>query len=219
MTYKLFTLFGYGVVLVTLQRALFFSDSMLKGYTCSLAASGQESTSRIKVICDDRICAQCVKTRDDHPIKWTLRDTVIDAEDLIAQGYICGPVDSNYQIGTPDVEVVCDDGSCAQCTKSRDLILNNPGYVPIPLPDYDDETTTFTSPSGCKTQNGVTCVFPFIYKGVKYSGCTTVDNRGTPWCSTKTDKDGVSYDYGLCAQDCPLLPILQNRKHQQENHH
>ena len=61
------------------------------------------------------------------------------------------------------------------------------------------------SPSECKTQNGTACVFPFFYKGVKYSGCTTVDNRETPWCSTRTDGDVnyIDHYWGNCAQDCP----------------
>ena len=60
------------------------------------------------------------------------------------------------------------------------------------------------SPSECKTQNGTACVFPFFYKGVKYSGCTTVDNRETPWCSTLTDGDVnyIDHYWGNCAQDC-----------------
>ena len=32
------------------------------------------------------------------------------------------------------------------------------------------------------------CVFPFSYKGVTYTGCSTVDNSGYPWCYT-------SYNY------------------------
>ena len=32
------------------------------------------------------------------------------------------------------------------------------------------------------------CVFPFSYRGVTYTGCSTVDNDGYPWCYT-------SYDY------------------------
>ena len=61
--------------------------------------------------------------------------------------------------------------------------------------------------SGCETTKGTACVFPFIYKGVKYSGCTTEDYGETPWCSTKTDKDGNYVDhayFGICAQKCPL---------------
>ena len=61
------------------------------------------------------------------------------------------------------------------------------------------------NPLGCKTEQGTNCVFPFIFKGFKYSVCTTVENGETPWCSTRTDTEG-NYDdnfWGNCAQDCP----------------
>ena len=67
----------------------------------------------------------------------------------------------------------------------------------------------------CKTTNGKTCVFPFIYKGVRYSGCTTVGSGGTPWCSTVTDKDGNYIEHptkfltwGNCDQNCRSLPHI-----------
>ena len=76
-------------------------------------------------------------------------------------------------------------------------------------------TTSKPSPSGCKTQNGAACVFPFIYKGVEYSECTNVGNivGSTPWCSTVTDEDENYIDlpinfvtWGYCQQDCLSLP-------------
>ena len=33
------------------------------------------------------------------------------------------------------------------------------------------------------------CVFPFIYKGKKYSGCSK-DGKGKWWCATKVDSKG-----------------------------
>ena len=33
---------------------------------------------------------------------------------------------------------------------------------------------------------GAPCLFPFTYKGVKHTSCTTLDNGGQPWCYTET---------------------------------
>ena len=51
------------------------------------------------------------------------------------------------------------------------------------------------------------CQFPFIWKGVKYWGCTTVDGvpKGTPWCSTKVtanfEHDISDSYYGDCKDE------------------
>jgi len=42
------------------------------------------------------------------------------------------------------------------------------------------------------------CVFPFTYRGVEYSECTTVDNDGVAWCSTDATFDG---NWGECCND------------------
>ena len=50
------------------------------------------------------------------------------------------------------------------------------------------------------------CQFPFIWKGVKHYGCTTVDGGGIPWCSTKTVPQTLEHDisgeyYGNCDEN------------------
>ena len=52
------------------------------------------------------------------------------------------------------------------------------------------------------------CQFPFIYKDVKYFGCTTIDGEGTPWCSTKVDPNTLEHDlsdynFGNCDENVP----------------
>ena len=48
------------------------------------------------------------------------------------------------------------------------------------------------------------CVFPFSYKGIEYSTCTTADNNGLPWCSTSLDHRGqyINGRWGHCNLDC-----------------
>ena len=47
------------------------------------------------------------------------------------------------------------------------------------------------------------CVFPFTYKGVTHTACTTYGGYSTPWCGTKTDENGVykSGHWGYCNMD------------------
>jgi C1A family cysteine protease len=55
----------------------------------------------------------------------------------------------------------------------------------------------------CKTKSGKGCVFPFNYHDKNYNSCTTVDNSGTSWCSTKTaDGDYIYGYYGACGSGC-----------------
>ena len=55
-------------------------------------------------------------------------------------------------------------------------------------------------------QKNKTCIFPFVYKQIVYNECTTIENDGTPWCSTKTDGNNTYIgDYwGNCAEQCPV---------------
>ena len=60
---------------------------------------------------------------------------------------------------------------------------------------------------GCVADNGKACVFPFTFRGEKFSGCTTqFDDTGVAWCSTKT-AGGVHVagqgEWGYCPPVCP----------------
>ena len=52
------------------------------------------------------------------------------------------------------------------------------------------------------------CVFPFIFNGVTYNGCTYDDGETEPWCSTLTDGSdehvGGGGHWGYCSSECPL---------------
>ena len=68
--------------------------------------------------------------------------------------------------------------------------------------------------SKCKTKGGkagvgVTCQFPFKYKGIFYHGCPVdPEDSNERWCSTKTDdqKNHIvgGGHYGFCDSDCPI---------------
>jgi len=70
-------------------------------------------------------------------------------------------------------------------------------------PQY--EQIDFVFPSDCQTTQNVSCIFPFSYKGLEYSQCTTVDNHGVPWCSTGLDHRGhhIKGQWGNCQTSCP----------------
>lgn len=56
------------------------------------------------------------------------------------------------------------------------------------------------------------CVFPFIYKGKKYTSCTSVEEHN-PWCSTKVDRKG-GYMKGYSAWCKPGCDGKSNDKKQ-----
>jgi len=61
----------------------------------------------------------------------------------------------------------------------------------------------------CKTINCQKCVFPFLYKGIEYDTCITVDSdNNAPWCAVQIEEDGEA-TYGAwedCAPGCPTPP-------------
>ena len=60
----------------------------------------------------------------------------------------------------------------------------------------------------CKTNGGarpnLPCLFPFNYKGTKYTECTKMENKNVPWCSTKVDskRNYVNGNWGNCSPGC-----------------
>nr|XP_040574695.1 mucin-2-like isoform X2 [Lepeophtheirus salmonis] len=62
----------------------------------------------------------------------------------------------------------------------------------------------------CKTNDGLICIFPFVYRGNKYSSCTNADWGSNFWCPTNDVVNGVymenSNNYGICHSNCPRQP-------------
>jgi len=63
-----------------------------------------------------------------------------------------------------------------------------------------------TGGGSCYTVKQEKCSFPFQYKGQQFTQCTTVDNKGKPWCSTRTDPQGIHMkgEWADCEDSCPV---------------
>ena len=124
-------------------------------------------------------------------------------------------VKNNVVAGTDDVGIMmytldsCDDST-------PDVFANNEVYgatrgfhvmehIEPPTSPMDDPADRAMCSSG-DGQTGVGssrdcarlanlqaqgCIFPFVYDGESYAGCTTVDNDGVPWCALK---DATAFD-------------------------
>jgi len=60
---------------------------------------------------------------------------------------------------------------------------------------------------------GTSCVFPFIYRGIEYQGCTEDYYDGVPWCATTANYDeDEEHRWGVCDQSeaaaCPMVEPL-----------
>ena len=58
----------------------------------------------------------------------------------------------------------------------------------------------------CQTVEGKNCVFPFVYNGNTYNGCTTDESfNGLAWCATSVDRNRNVYheSWGDCVSSCP----------------
>ncbi len=52
----------------------------------------------------------------------------------------------------------------------------------------------------------IPCVFPFIYEGKSFNGCTNFNNPDSlPWCPTQVDENGFyteEKNWGECSAKC-----------------
>ncbi|CAL4059350.1 unnamed protein product, partial [Meganyctiphanes norvegica] len=67
--------------------------------------------------------------------------------------------------------------------------------------------------SSALAQGKLPCQFPFIYKNITYSSCTTVDDpQDKRWCSTKTDNQNNHVSGGGHYRECSKEENLQLRQ-------
>ena len=79
-----------------------------------------------------------------------------------------------------------------------------------PTPPPPSATSTCSTTSGPEPDSE--CKFPFIFQGIVWTGCTTVDGDPNPWCVTQTDEsghpvsnaDGTFTTWGYCHESCPF---------------
>jgi len=109
---------------------------------------------------------------------------------------------------SPEIELCMWGPSCKHMVTSL-----------FPSCNYSCSTCQLNPSKSCVASGGQAsgqqCVFPFIYKGVKYNGCAPLHSETSGvefWCSTKTDVNGyhITGPYrepgkyvGMCDSSCP----------------
>eukprot|EP00808_Paulinella_micropora_P004716 g54952.t1 len=68
-----------------------------------------------------------------------------------------------------------------------------------------DGNSNSVTNSECQTTIGHKCVFPLVYNGVTYNGCTTVDNDGKEWCNDEAGNWGYC-DMATCQSSNDGVP-------------
>lgn len=112
MLVKLFIL---AIIVVVSNAGVDVEDLIERGYTCALADKDvftESSEPGRRVVCDDGICSECIKTDEGVSLLNKRRD--VDVEDYLKDGYVC----SEEAKDDPDAGRVCDDGVCFGCRKS-----------------------------------------------------------------------------------------------------
>ena len=66
--------------------------------------------------------------------------------------------------------------------------------------------TILLAVQSCRTEEGYTCIFPFVYNGAMYNECAP-DKSGKPWCPYKLKGDMTYDDVGVnkwdyCTSSC-----------------
>lgn len=107
-------LFILAIIAVVSNAGVDVEDLIERGYTCALADRDvltESSEPGRRVVCDDGICSECIKT--DGVVSLLTKRRDVDVEDYLKDGYVC----SEEAQDDPDADRVCDDGVCFGCRK------------------------------------------------------------------------------------------------------
>jgi len=95
----------------------------------------------------------------------------------------------------------CNHDICSAANTHDPPTTNNTSF-------QDTKANVDTDNEECRTINCQKCVFPFKYKGVEYTKCTTEDSENSaPWCAVDVQEDGEA-TYGAwedCDPSCPVI--------------
>lgn len=103
-----------------------------------------------------------------------------------------GHLDGVYQFHTKYLKKdMCDllNRRVGKCS-GRFQKASDSGPAPVPSPPASGAGSNCTTVGGVGVGRGKTCVFPFIFKDIKYHSCTT-DGHSTIWCATEVDDKGI----------------------------
>lgn len=105
-------------------------------------------------------------------------------------------------------------GTFAEVKNKQVLELKDQGLVELSVerteePDEPIDDELMEDPESdrtglCKTISNKNCIFPFKYKGIKYTDCTTAGHY-TKWCATEVDgydMEMVFNQWGACGSNC-----------------
>ena len=71
--------------------------------------------------------------------------------------------------------------------------------------DYED---CITMQNKCKTVDGTSCIFPFMFRGKEITNCISTPPRRTRlWCPTQLDSSTripIRGQWGYCDEQCPM---------------
>merc|ERR1712112_795 len=90
------------------------------------------------------------------------------------------------------------DRDLLPCTDNGDNICDCPSEEPSRDQPSRDRKGRSGALEGLRTVSCGQCKFPFMYRGIKYIECTTVNNWGVPWCATTTHSNGDTNLWSNC---------------------